>query len=199
MRTVTLPSGSTWPVHETEVAYFKDRSKRYLKDNDFQNISDLSDLDRLLSLELLCFRWANWISSGRDYWGETVDENSLQKALKEHSGEGRQLKKQLGLDRETREKTRGEDSVDMYLARLRQRAKHFGYMRNDQANKAIELFQELKGIMILNQNCDEIEQVEQKCRMSDIVTWLMDEAFPEFDAIDLEFRKKEQFQWVRLQ
>lgn len=199
MRTVTLPSGATWPVHESELAYFRERSKRYLKDNDFVNISDLQDVDRLLSLELLCFRWANWISAERDYWGDTVESNNLQKALKDHSGEVRQLKKSLGLDRDSREKARGEDSVDMYLSRLRQRAQHFGYMRNQQANTAIELFQELKGIITLHLNCDEIEQVEQKCRITDVLKWLVDEAFPQFDKIDADFRAKEQVYWIREQ
>lgn len=151
---VTLPSGALFSVHMKEFQYFKDRSSKYLTDNDFQNVSDYQDLDRLMIAELLCYRWGLWISSQRDYWGETVDENTLQKALKEHSAELRQLKKTLGLDRETREKVRGEDSVENYLAQLRLRAKHFKHkLRYPQAAKATELFMELKGIITLHQNC----------------------------------------------
>lgn len=197
MRQVTLPSGALFHVHEKEATYFQERAKRYMRDNDFQNISDLQDVDRLLGLELLCHRWATYIAQERDYWGDPVDEVALQKSLKDHSTEIRQLKKQLGLDRETREKQRGEDSPENYLTLLRQRAKHFGYMRNDQANKAIELWQELKGLVTLHNNCDETERVEQKCRVEDIMKWLVEDAFPEFDRIDEEFRKTNQTYWIR--
>lgn len=193
---VTLPSGALFHVHDNEFQYFKTRAAKYLSDNDFQNISDFQDVDRLLILELLCHRWGLWISSQRDYWGEVVDENTLQKALKDHSTEIRQLKKTLGLDRETREKVRGEDSVENYIARLRQRAKHFGYMRNKQNAKSIELFMKLKSLITLHQNCDERERIEQGCTLDHILKWLIEEAFPEFDAIDLAFRE-EQKTWIR--
>lgn len=199
MRAVTLPSGALFFVHDKEYTYFTERAKRYMRDNDFQNISDLQDVDRLLTLELLCHRWGTWLLTQRDYWGEAVDDVQLQRALKDHNTEIRQLKKSLGLDRETREKQRGEDSPENYLTLLRQRAKHFGYMRNKQANKAIELFQELKGLVTLHLNCDEIEQVEQKCRVTDILKFLVEDAFPEFDRIDAEFRKTDQVYWIRSQ
>lgn len=196
MEHVTLPSGASFTVHTSEAQYFRTRCSKYLSDNDFQNISDFQDVDRLLVLELLCHRWSNWISRQRDYWGDPVDENTLQKSLKDHSTEIRQLKKSLGLDRETREKVRGEDSVENYLARLRQRAKHFGYMRNKQTAKAIELWMDLRAIYTLYKNCDERERIEQHCTLEEIFSWLENEAFPAFDLIDQEFRK-EQTTWIR--
>lgn len=195
---VTLPSGAMFYVHDKEFQYFKTRSSKYLSDNDFQNVSDFQDIDRLLILELLCQRWGLWISTQRDYWGEPVDENSLQKSLKEHSAEIRQLKKSLGLDRETREKVRGEDSPENYLSRLRQRAKHFGYMRNDQAAAAIQLYMDLKALVTLHDNCDEKERVELRLNEGDILRWLREEAFPRFDSIDEKFRQ-EQKMWIREQ
>lgn len=193
---VTLPSGALFYVHEQEFQYFKQRTSKYLSDNDFQNISDFQDLDRLLIMELLCMRYGLWISTQRDYWGEGVDENVLQKHLKESSAEIRLLKKNLGLDRETREKIRGEDSVENYLARLRQRAKHFGYTRNSQAAKAIEILQQLKSIIILHDNCDEKERIEQAVQVEDVFRWVREIAIPEFDKIDEEFRKQQQM-WIR--
>ena len=193
---VTLPSGALFSVHEKEFQYFRDRSTQYLSQNDFQNVSDYQDLDRLLIAELLCYRWGLWISSQRDYWGEPVDENTLQKSLKEFSAELRQLKKTLGLDRETREKVRGEDSPENYLAQLRIRAKHFKHnLRYPQAAKAVELFQELKGIIQFHLNCDEKERIQQGVTLEHIITWLTEEAFPKFDKIDEEFRK-EQATWI---
>lgn len=196
MVSVKLPSGAEFLVHESERKYFKDRAAKYLSDNDFQNVSDFQDVDRLLILELLCHRWSLWISTQRDYWGDSVDENTLQKSLKDHSTEIRQLKKILGLDRETREKVRGEDSVENYLTRLRQRAKHFGYMRNEQQAKAIELFMQLKSIITLHVNCDEHEQIEMGCTWSEILRWLQEDAFPQFDKIDEDFRQN-QTMWIR--
>ncbi len=193
---VTLPSGALFSVHEKEFQYFKDRSSKYLTDNDFQNVSDYQDLDRLMVSELLCYRWGLWVSNQRDYWGESVDENTLQKALKEHSAELRQLKKTLGLDRETREKVRGEDSVENYLAQLRKRAKHFQHkLRYPQSMTAMETFQELRGIITLYLNCDEKERIQQGCTPEQIIKWLTDVAFPKMDKIDAEFRE-EQAQWI---
>lgn len=194
---VALPSGGLFKVHDSEFQYFKSRADKYLSDNDFHNVSDFQDVDRLLILELLCHRWGLWISTQRDYWNDPVDENTLQKSLKDHSTEVRQLKKSLGLDRETREKLRGEDSVENYLARLRQRALHFGYMRNKQAASAIEMLMELRSIVTLHDNCDERERIEQGCTIDQIMIWFR-EQFAEFDQIDADFRK-EQATWIRSQ
>jgi hypothetical protein len=193
---VELPSGAIFHVHDLEAEYFKKRAEKYLSDNDFQNMSDFQDVDRLLILELLCMRWGMWVSMQRDYWGEGVDENALQKSLKEHSSEIRQLKKSLGLDRESREKVRGENSVDTYLARLRERALHFGYMRNKQSAASIELFMDLDALITLHDNCDERERIELGVQTEDVLRWIRDTAIPRFRAIDEEFRK-EQTTWIR--
>lgn len=196
---VMLPSGSMFYVHDKEVQYFNDRVKKYQSDNHFTNISDLQDLDRLIISELLVWRWGMWVSQKRDYWGDPVDENAWQKAIKEHSAELRMLKKSLGLDKETRDKERGEGSFENYLQGLRTRAKEFGYMRNEQASKAIELFQQLKALIVLHNNCDEDEQREQHCTWDDVVEWLEQIAIPEFDIIDEEFRKTKQKYWIQKQ
>lgn len=196
MLPVSLPSGARFLVHEDEYQYFHDRSQQYLTDNDFQNVSDFQDVDRLLILELMVYRNGLWSLQLQDYWGEPVDEEKLQKLVKDHSAEIRQLKKNLGLDRETREKLRGEDSVENYLARLRQRAHHFGYKRNDEAAKAMELWKTLESIVVLHLNCTERERIEQQVTTDDIIKWLTEEAFPAYNAIDIEFRK-EQKMWIR--
>src|SRR4051794_920358 len=141
---VVLPSGATFPVYEDEVGYFEERTKRYLDDNHFANVSDLQDLDRVLMAELFVFRWNTWISNQKDYWDEAVDLDQLQRASKEHSVELRQLKKQLGIDKTSRDRTKGEDSVPVFITNLLARAKEFGVMREEQLAKALELFMELK-------------------------------------------------------
>lgn len=196
---VRLPSGGLHYVHEREVGYFDERRDRYLRDNHFINVSDFQDLDRLIVAELLVQRWGTFVSQKRDYWGEAVDENNLQKAIKDHSGEIRQLKKSLGLDKETRDKVKGEDSVDAYIKALRQRAAEFGVMRDMQSAKAIELWQHLVGVITLYNNCDEDERLEQHCTAPEIIKWIDEVARPEFDVIDAHFRHEKQRMWIRKQ
>lgn len=199
LKIVVTPSGTKFYVHESEVSYFQERVKKYQSDNHFTNISDLQDLDRLIIAELLVWRWGMWVSQKRDYWGEAIDENAWQKAIKEHSAEIRMIKKSLGLDKETRDKQRGEGSVDAYLNSLRARAKEFGIVRNEQAAKSIELFQELKALIVLHENCDETERREQHVTIDDLMDWLKTTAIPEFDKIDEDFRQSSQKYWIRKQ
>jgi hypothetical protein len=199
MKVVPLPSGSAFKVHNSELGYFMDRCDRYQKDNHFSNISDIQDIDRLIITELLVWRWEIWVSQNHDYWGDEIDEVAYARQIKDHSAEIRQLKKALGLDKETRDKQRGEDSVDAYINALRQRAKEFGYMRDEQSAKSIELFQQLSALVTLYHNCDDGERHEQKCTEAHIIAWITDKAMPEFEEIDEEFRDKKQKMWIRKQ
>jgi hypothetical protein len=194
---VQLPSGATFPVHSEEVDYIVERAGLYLQQNHFPNISDLQDVDRMLVLELMCYRWGVWLSRQKDWWGDAVDENEIQKALKEYSVELRQLKKLLGIDKLARDKQKGEDSVAAYLANLQIRAKEFGVMRETQLDKALELFHELKALITLNRNCDPQEQRELHVTDADVLEWLRDVAIAEFDGLDAHFRTHQQRTWIR--
>lgn len=196
---VVTPSGTKFYVHDSEVQYFNDRVKKYQNDNHFTNISDLQDLDRLIISELMVWRWGMWVSQKRDYWGEAIDENAWQKAIKEHSAEIRMLKKALGVDKETRDKQRGEGSFEEFLKQLRSRAGEFGVMRNEQAAKAIELFQQLKALIVLYDNCDEEERRQQHVTLNDLLDWIRNTAMPEFDEIDEKFRSGSQKYWIEKQ
>lgn len=200
MRAVTLPSGAAGLVHEDEVTYFRERSKRYMKDNSFHNISDLQDIDRLLVAELLWFRYGFWLATQRNYWGEQVDEKELHRAIKDLSVEIRALKKSLSLDKETRDKQRGEDSPAAYIVELRRRAREFGYMRERQLDRALELFNELKSKVSLYDNCNEDERVEMGIQTPDkILDWIREEVIPKYDEVDQHFRDNEQKYWIRKQ
>lgn len=194
---VVLPSGAPFPVHSEEVDYIRDRASRYLTENHFTNVSDVQDVDRMLIMELICFRWGTWISRQKDYWGDAVDMDQLQQSLKSHSTELRQLKKQLGIDKIARDRAKGEDSVPAYLNNLLRRAKEFGVSRETQLGKALELFMDLQALVTMHNNCDEIERVENHVQVDDIMTWLEEVAFPEFNAVDAYFREHQQRAWVR--
>lgn len=196
---VKLPSGAPYYVHDSEVDYLQDRAARYLKDNKFTNVSDDQDLDRLLVEELLVHRYGTFLSLGKDYWGDAIDDKELAATVKSLSSEIRLLKKSMGLDKPTRDKERGEDSVQAWLAAVKDRARHFGYMRNEQFYKAIDLFHQLKAKITLHDNCDKVEKVEFEMQAEDVLRWLREVAIPEFDSIDEKFRKEQQQMWIKKQ
>lgn len=197
---VQLPSGAQFYVlTQDEVDYVQDRVKRYTSDNHFTNVSDLQDVDRLVTMELLSHRWTLWVSRRKDYFDDDIDEKAFRASINDYSSEVRQLKKALGIDKLTRDKQKGDDSVTEYLAQLRIRAKEFGVMRNTQLNKALELFNQLKMLLTLHDNSDEVERREMHCTEDDIFEWMRQVAFPEYDVIDAHFRENSQKYWIRKQ
>lgn len=189
---VTLPSGAPFRggLSEDEAKYLDDRAKRYVDDNHFVNVSDLQDVDKLVIYELLIMRWSQQIATGFNSDGTVIDDEELRKSMKDLSGELRQLKKALGVDKQTRDKERGEDSVAAYIANLRRRAREFGIKRDEECDKALELFNQLKALVALHDNADEIEARELKATTKDVIDWIRDVAIPEYDRIDEWFRNQ---------
>ncbi len=195
---VLLPSGATFLVlTESEQQYVDERVSRYLTDNHFTNVSDFQDIDKMVTFELFMHRWSLWMSKGRNYFNDDIDEQKLSRQINEYSTELRQLKKNLGIDKVNRDRQRGDDSSAAYLDSLRVRAKEFGIMRNQMSAKSIELFQQLKSQIIFYDNADEIERRENSLTMDDIFEWIRESAIPEFDEIDKVFRKEKQSMWIR--
>lgn len=196
---VKLPSGGKFSVYRREHPHIAERVKRYMADNHFTNVSDLQELDRVLILELLVWRQGQWASQQKDYWDQPVDEREINRQIKDMSTELRQIKGALGIDKVTRDKMRGEDSVTKYLENLKIRAREFGVLRERQLAKALELFNELKAKVILFDNTTPDERRELGIAMEDVIAWLRDVAVPEYDAVDAHFRENEQRFWVRSQ
>ncbi len=195
---VTMPSGGSFPVLNTDEAeYLTERVQRYMADNHFVNVSDLQDVDRMLVMEVLCFRWGNWLSRQRDYFGDPVDENSLRRSLNDYSSELRQLKKILGIDKAARDRLKGDDSVPVYLQNLLSRAKEFGVNRNSMSAKAIELVMQLQALLTLYDNSDDVDRREQHVTQDEIFGWIRETLLPEFQAIDAAFRKGQQKTWIK--
>lgn len=195
--TVESPSGAPVIVlTQQEVDYFEDRAQRYVSTHVFQDVSDLQDVDRVIMMELMIWRWGNWLTTGSDYYGSHVDERELRGYIKDYSLEVRQLKKLLGIDKAARDREKGE-SFPVYLEKLLDRAKQFGVMREKQLDKALILFNELKALVTLHNNCDDQERKENNCELSDIMEWIQTVAFPEYDAIDEYFQEHQQRTWIR--
>lgn len=192
---VTTPSrASFYVLTESERDYYHDMAGRYLNDNKFGNISDLQDLDRVLMMELMIYRWGRWISSECDYWGQEIDPERLNKGIKEFSTEVRQLKKAVGIDKPSRDRDKGE-SFATYVEDLRRRAKEFGVLRNEQAVAAITLFQELIALVQWHDNCTDEEKRENDIEAHDIIEWVR-QVKPEFTEIDRKFRESSQKYWI---
>jgi hypothetical protein len=194
---VTMPSGALFPVsNQIEVDFLISRADRYQEQNRFHNISDLADLDRLLIQELLSFRWAYFLSTGTDYHGEEINDAQLRKSVNDYSVEIRRLKDQLGIDKTSRDRARGEDSVSEYVLRLGIRAREFGIHRDEQAAMVIELGQQLIALMTYYDNMDDVERREAGLTKDDFFEWIRTTFRTEFERLDIEFRKNQKM-WVR--
>jgi len=195
---VGLPSGAPFLVMtEDERDYVAERVQRYTDQLHLENVSDLAQLDLMICLEMLCHRWTLWLSRQKDYWGEDVDEVALRRSLNDYSGEIRQIKKGLGVDKVTRDRTKGSESVSQYLDELARRALSFGYMREGMLDRGIELSQQLIALLTLHDNCTDVERQEMHVTESDIIDWLRTVFVPEFQEVDLHFRTHDQRMWIR--
>ena len=192
---VVTPSGGKFKLmHEDEADYFNERAQLYLEQNKFTNISDLQDLDRILIIETMLWRWELWVSQEADYLGQPVDLNDMKKYIHDFMKELRMAKKAIGIDKVSRDKDKGE-STAQYLDELRHRAKEFGVKREEELTKALTLFMELRALVTLHNNCTDEERKENGVELPDILRWLNEVAFPEYDKIDEYFRQNNQKYW----
>lgn len=193
---VDTPSGGRVNLQTPEEAdWFDQRRDQYLQQNKFPNVSDLLDLDRLLQLEVMVFRWGQWISQGFDYLQTLVDQQELQRNIRDYSKEIRDLKVSLGIDKVSRDKDKGESLPD-YLTTLLQRAKTFGYHRNRQYALAVTKIYQLRSMVLTMDRCDEQEREELDLSPESILDWIRSDLIEEWDDLDESFRK-DQAIWVR--
>jgi hypothetical protein len=195
---VQTPSGARLPVlTEGEVEYYEDRARRYTSDHKFSTVTDLQDLDRVLSTELMLHRYDVWLALGNDYWGQAVSERDLLRYVKDLSTSLQTLKKSMGLDKATRDKDQGADFVS-WLEDVRRRAKEFGVMREEQLSVGITLFHEIKAKVQTYRNADRIEREELGLQPEAVLDWMWNDVFPRFDKVDEHFRTKSQKYWTEL-
>lgn len=176
-----------------EVDYYNEIANRYQEDNKFTNISDLLELDRVLLHELMCYRWGQWmLNGGLDYHNNPVVQ--LEKNVREYSKEIRDLKSDLGIDKKTRESSKGT-STAKFIDDLLVRAKQFGVHRDEQINQIYTDFNELRGLITLYNNCTKAERNLFNANLEDIIYWL-EEKFKNYDKIDEAFRQNQRI-WIR--
>ena len=90
---------------------------------------------------------------------------------------------------------KGQQTAD-YIEQLRHRSKEFGVMRNEQAVKAITLWQELTSIITLYNNCTEDERKAEHVTPVEIINWI-ESQIPEFNEIDRLFQLNQQRYWIQ--
>lgn len=188
------PSGSQYKVlNDFEASHYNSLSERYQTDNVFVNVSDVQELDRILMMELMAYRWGLWLIQEQDYDGKRVNPQELQKAISSYSKEIRDIKKDLGMDKNTRDRDQGEN-LAAYIQNLLLRAKEFGVKRNEQAVEAINILMELRAIITLFRNSNEEERKEFHANMEDIIEWC-EKKFEQFDKIDESLRQDQKY-WI---
>lgn len=196
---VPLPSGAVYYVlTDEEERYLRERIERYQTDNHFVNVSDVQDIDKMITFELLIHRWTLWLSKGRDYFDEDINIKQYSEMVHGYSTEVRQLKKALGVDKNTRDRTRGDDSLSALWSNLQRRAAEFGYKRNEEFVQTITSFQRIKAMITFHDKCDELERKENACEAGDVLEVLRQE-IAKFDAIDEKFKFEKQTLWIRSQ
>lgn len=174
---------------------FEGTLRKYLDEYKFENISDLQDLDRLVSLELLSYRYTAWLIRGSDYDNLKFAEKDVRDHKVKVDKEIRDLKKSLGMDRKNRFESEQQSTAE-YLNNLLRRAKEFGVHRNSQVAKSMDLFNDLKTMIGLHDRTDEEERRHLGVDTEQILDWIRNQAIPEYDEIDNAFRKEQRY-WIQ--
>ena len=191
---VDTPSGAKISLlTQAEAAHYNSISEQYQTHNKFTNISDLLELDRVLALEIMCFRQQTWMLSEQDYDGEMVPKDT-QKMVQLLSKEIRDIKAGLGIDKKTRDAGKGETIADLF-ENLRVRAKEFGVHRNEQIYLAWRNWNGLEALITAHRNSTDVERTEFGYHIKDILAWC-DERFAELHEVDEAFREKQKL-WIR--
>lgn len=189
-------SGSRFHLLNMEEGrWFELSLDRYMEQYHFDNIADLQDLDRLLGLELLSYRYANWLLREADYDGNPFDDKAIREHKDKLDKEIRGIKQHMGIGRKTRVESESQ-SVSDYLQDLLGRATEFGIHRDAQNAKILNLFMELKKLVGLYERTDEEERNELEVDLPDIFKWIKEVAIPEFEALDDHFRENQRM-WIK--
>jgi len=196
---VALVSGETIKVQsDVEARWFNDSRRLYLEQTKFTETTDLRDLDRLLVMELMIFRWTQYLAAGQDYTGFDIEEDALRKNIREYSDQITKLKLSMGLTKSARDDAANDGNFAAWIEDLKSRAKVFGMHRENQLTRALTLMNELSGIVGGFDRSDKEEREKLGFQTeADIVAWVRNHMLPSFRELDEHFRKNEQRYWVR--
>lgn len=181
-----------------EAAWFNETRDLYMTQTRFTDVTDLRDIDRLLQLELMVFRWSLHLSSGVDYYGDEVDSARLSQDLKSYSDQLNKLKLSMGLTKAVRDAAANDGNFAKWFEETKRRAKIFKVHRQEQLGKVLALFEELAAIVGSYDRSDAEEREKLGFTSeSDILDWIRETAIPEYRALDAHFQTHEQSMWIR--
>lgn len=184
---------------QQEAEFYASQQTRYVSENTFTAVSDLTDLDRLMMLELQMLRITMWLSSGMDYTERPLSQvqlTELRRQMKVVSDLISIVKAELGLSRSAREKAEHE-SVGAYLVELRLRAQEQGIKREKELDAALTLIHELISLVETYDRSNDLERVKIGLEdPADIVEFIRVKLAPEFRAIDEHFRTHKKRPWI---
>lgn len=159
--------------------------------------SDLEDLERILFMELMVYRWGRWMMAGREYDGTLItNEGELRRWVQDYTDRITKIKESLKLDRKGRENDQSA-SFQQRWERLAQHAKDFGVMREAQLGRALEIMQGLFSVVGAFDRSDEEERNKLGFPNEAAIIQYIRESRPEFDGIDAHFRQSQQRFWIR--
>lgn len=190
LRSVRQVNGQVLQVQgKEEETWFNVARDKYLTETKFTEKTDLQDLDRLLGLELMIYRWTRHLAAGVDYDGNMANDEQLRRNLKEQSDAVTKIKTSMGLTKAARDDRANTGDLSEYIANLKSRAKLFGIHREKQLTKALTLLHELFSIVDTFDRSDEEERRKVGFETeAEILDWIRVVAHPEFNAIDEHFR-----------
>lgn len=186
-----LPSGASVEVlHLDEAHYLERLTAGYQSAFSLEHISDITDLDRVVQMEVMIHRWQAWLLSGTDYDANEQNPELLQRRIDGTSKEVRLLKKALNIDAVGRERSKGEGSVPYRWEQLLERAKAFMIMRDKQFERGLVLSHQLSALVTHHDNSTEKEQKMFHTTPEGILDWIRTVYVPEFNEIDQHFRER---------
>lgn len=194
---VDLVSGEKLRVQtDVEARWFQRAKRDYLAQARFEDRTDLQDLDRLLCLELMQFRWNQHLAAGVDYENNLTEDESLRRNLKDQSQAITQLKESMGLTKKARNALLDQGNVAEIWATLKRRGKEFGHFREEQLRVALVLMNELSAIVSSYLRADDEERKRLGYEDADsIVAWIDEDMMPRYHAVDQHFRQTVQRLW----
>lgn len=197
---VDLPAGGVLHLQSPdEVSLYEGSLKRYKEEYTFVKTNDLFTLGTLLLQQIILFRAQcaiNGMEPEMDEYGvptgnyrrisyETADLKNSHDLLQKASVEVRNLEKQLGIDKSSREKG-NTHTVDSYLKTAKEAAHARGIHIAERTIEYERVINELKWKLRVLYNADKEDRAYHNLTPRTILDWLRDECV-KFDEIDKKF------------
>lgn len=196
---VQMVSGQvTTVMTSAERDWWNESRDAYMEQTKFTEVTDMRDMDRLLAMELMVFRWTQWMSAGVDYLNDMIDEGKLQAQLKAYSDQITKIKTSMVLSKDARDAAANDGNFAKWFSDLKQRAKIFGKHRENQLQVALTLMNELSGIVTTFDRSDEEERIRAGFTSNEaIVGWIRQHMIPQYKALDEYFTQNVQRYWIQ--